>query len=72
MIGPQPHDVALPGGPRTWQGEGVSCPADLALVRAAVLTDAEVEVLPGGSDLHDGAAALLRWDDGDSAGSRLP
>jgi hypothetical protein len=62
VVGPGPHDVALPGGPRTWQGEGVTVPADLALLRAAVLTDAEVQPVPGGDeDVPDGAAALLRW-----------
>ena len=45
--------------------DGVEVPADLALVRAAVLTDADVQVLPGaGADVPDGAAALLRWGDG--------
>jgi hypothetical protein len=64
VVGPGPHDIALPGGPRTWQGESVTVPADLALVRAAVLTDAEVQPLPGGDeDVPDGAAALLRWGD---------
>jgi hypothetical protein len=62
VVGPGPHDIALPGGPRAWQGESVTVPADLALVRAAVLTDAEVQPLPGGNeDVPDGAAALLRW-----------
>jgi hypothetical protein len=62
VVGPEPHDIALPGGPRTWQGEAVTVPADLALVRAAVLTDAEVQPLPAGEhDVPDGAAALLRW-----------
>lgn len=65
VVGPGPHDLALPGGPRTWDGDGVEVPADLALVRAAVLTDADVQVLPGaGADVPDGAAALLRWGDG--------
>ena len=48
VVGPGPHDLALPGAPRTWQGDGVEVPADLALVRAAVLTDADVQVLPDG------------------------
>jgi hypothetical protein len=62
VVGPGPHDIALPGGPRTWQGESVTVPADLALVRAAVLTDADVQPVPGGDhDVPDGAAALLRW-----------
>jgi hypothetical protein len=64
VVGPGAHDLALPGGPQTWQGDGVALPADLALLRAAVLTDAEVQVVPGGDDdLPDGAAALLRWGD---------
>ena len=46
-------------------------PADLALVRAAVLTDAEVQALPGGeADVPDGAAALLRWGDWESVACR--
>jgi hypothetical protein len=47
-------------------------PADLALVRAAVLTDADVQPLPGGAeDVPDGAAALLRWGGAEpSAGLR--
>jgi hypothetical protein len=72
VVGPGPHDIALPGGPRTWQGEPVTVPADLALVRAAVLTDADVQPLPGGAeDVPDGAAALLRWGGAEpSAGLR--
>jgi Bacterial archaeo-eukaryotic release factor family 2 len=61
-VGPGPYDVALPGGPRTWDGQAASVPADLALVRAAVLTDADVELVRGADqDVPDGAAALLRW-----------
>jgi Bacterial archaeo-eukaryotic release factor family 2 len=61
-VGPGPYELALPGGPRVWDGEAVSVPADLALVRAAVLTDADVQLVPAGSpDVPDGAAALLRW-----------
>ncbi|HYY10497.1 MAG TPA: Vms1/Ankzf1 family peptidyl-tRNA hydrolase [Kineosporiaceae bacterium] len=72
VVGPGPHDIALPGGPRTWQGEAVTVPADLALVRAAVLTDAEVQPLPGGEgDVPDGAAALLRWG-GEGSPAALP
>ena len=62
VVGPGPYDVALPGGPRLWDGDGLSVPADLALVRAAVLTDADVELVPDAADdLPDGAGALLRW-----------
>jgi len=72
VVGPGPHDLALPGGPRTWDGDGVDLPADLALVRAAVLTDADVQVLPGGdADVPDGAAALLRWGDGEVSPAAL-
>jgi hypothetical protein len=64
VVGPGPHDLALPGGPRTWQGEGVEVPADLALLRSAVLTDADVQLVrDAGQDVPDGAAALLRWGD---------
>jgi hypothetical protein len=64
VVGPGPHDLALPGGPQTWQGNGVEVPADLALLRAAVLTDAEVQlVVDADQDVPDGAAALLRWGD---------
>jgi hypothetical protein len=64
VVGPGPHDLALPGGPQTWQGGGVEVPADLALLRAAVLTDAEVQlVVDADQDVPDGAAALLRWGD---------
>jgi hypothetical protein len=64
VVGPGAHDLALPGGPRTWEGEGIEVPADLALLRAAVLTDAEVElVVDTDQDVPDGAAALLRWGD---------
>jgi hypothetical protein len=41
----------------------VEVPADLALVRAAVLTDADVEVVHDEQDVPDGAAALLRWSE---------
>ena len=72
VVGPGPHDLALPGAPRTWQGDGVEVPADLALVRAAVLTDADVQVLPDGDpDVPDGAAALLRWGYGGPAPAAL-
>jgi hypothetical protein len=64
VVGPGAHDVALPGGPQTWQGDGVEVPADLALLRSAVLTDAEVQLVPDADqDVPDGAAALLRWGD---------
>jgi hypothetical protein len=64
VVGPGPHDVALPGGPQTWQGGGVEEPADLALLRSAVLTDADVQlVADADQDVPDGAAALLRWGD---------
>jgi hypothetical protein len=64
VVGPGPHDLALPGGPRTWQGGAVEVPADLALLRSAVLTDAEVQVVQDADqDVPDGAAALLRWGD---------
>jgi hypothetical protein len=69
VVGPAAHDVALPGGPRTWEGDGVDAPADLALLRAAVLTDAEVELLPGAAGLPDGVAAVLRWDTGQPVGT---
>ena len=62
VVGPGAHDVALPGGRSTWQGDGVEVPADLALLRSAVLTDAEVQLVPDAEqDVPDGAAALLRW-----------
>ena len=64
VVGPGPHDLALPGGPRTWEGDGIEVPADLALLRSAVLTDAEVQLVQdAGQDVPDGAAALLRWGD---------
>jgi Bacterial archaeo-eukaryotic release factor family 2 len=64
VVGPGPYDLALPGGPRTWQGSGVEVPADLALLRSAVLTDADVQVVQDADqDVPDGAAALLRWGD---------
>jgi Bacterial archaeo-eukaryotic release factor family 2 len=64
VVGPGPYDLALPGGPRTWQGEGIEVPADLALLRSAVLTDADVQVVQDADqDVPDGAAALLRWGD---------
>jgi Bacterial archaeo-eukaryotic release factor family 2 len=64
LVGPGTYDIALPGGPRAWDGEAVSVPADLALLRAAVLTDADVELVPDArQDLPDGAGALLRWGD---------
>ena len=63
-VGTGPYDLAIPGGPRPWDGEAVPVPADLALLRAAVLTDADVEVVHDADrDLPDGAAALLRWGD---------
>jgi hypothetical protein len=62
VVGPGPYDLALPGGPMTWQGETVEVPADLALLRSAVLTDADVQLVQdAGQDVPDGAAALLRW-----------
>ncbi|HVN11185.1 MAG TPA: Vms1/Ankzf1 family peptidyl-tRNA hydrolase [Kineosporiaceae bacterium] len=61
-VGAGPYDVAVPGGPRPWDGEAVSVPADLALLRAAVLTDADVVLVRDADlDVPDGAAALLRW-----------
>jgi hypothetical protein len=73
VVGPGAHDIALPGGPRTWDGEAVTVPADLALLRAALLTDAEVQPLPGGEqDVPDGAAALLRWAGPEPSRGALP
>jgi Bacterial archaeo-eukaryotic release factor family 2 len=62
VVGPTPYDIAVPGAPRAWDGDDIPVPADLALVRVAVLTDAEVElVTDAAEDLPDGAGALLRW-----------
>lgn len=73
VVGPTPYDIALPGAPRAWDGDAVPVPADLGLVRVAVLTDAEVELVTDvAEDLPDGAGALLRWGEvaADPAGTR--
>jgi hypothetical protein len=62
VIGPTGADVALPGSPVLWDGETRRAPADLALIRAAALTGAEVQLVElESAALSDGAAARLRW-----------
>jgi hypothetical protein len=66
--GPAGTDVALPGAPVFWDGEVHPVPADLALIRAAALTGATVQLveLESGA-LTDGVAARLRWSTGEES-----
>lgn len=62
LVGPQGADVALPGTGPTWDGEAHEVPADLALLRAAAHTGADVQLVElEGAALPDGVAARLRW-----------
>jgi len=62
LIGPDGVDIALPGSPTLWDGPARRAPADLALVRAAAATGAQVQLVELESRaLPDGAAARLRW-----------
>ncbi len=62
LVGPAGTDIASPGGTQTWDGEASEVPADLALLRAAAHTGADVVLveLEGGA-LPDGVGARLRW-----------
>jgi hypothetical protein len=69
-IGPSGADLALPGSPTSWDGESRRAPADLALLRAAVATGAEVQLVELESAvLADGVAARLRWSSDPVPGS---
>lgn len=62
LVGPTGTDVASPGTDLTWEGDGVEVPADLALLRAAAHTGADVVLVEvEGSVLPDGVGARLRW-----------
>ncbi len=62
LIGPSGPDVAVPGTDPTWDGEVLEAPADLAVVRAAAHTGADVQLVElQSAALPDGVGARLRW-----------
>lgn len=62
LVGPAGTDVAEPGTELTWEGQGTEVPADLALLRAAAHTGADVVLVEvEGAALADGVGARLRW-----------
>ena len=70
LVGPAGTDVALPGTTPPWEGPVAEAPADLALLRAAAATGAQVQLVELESALvADGAAARLRWSTDESPGT---
>lgn len=70
VIGPAGTDVALPGAPVFWEGEQRRAPADLALLRAAVQTGAQVRLVElEAAVLPDGVGARLRWSNDEVPGT---
>ncbi len=62
LVGPAGTDIAAPGGVQTWEGEASEVPADLALLRAAAHTGADVVLVEVESAvLPEGVGARLRW-----------
>jgi hypothetical protein len=70
LVGPTGPDVALPGTPVPWDGPVSEAPADLALLRAAAATGAQVQLVELESAvIPDGAAARLRWSTDETPGT---
>jgi Bacterial archaeo-eukaryotic release factor family 2 len=70
LVGPTGPDVALPGTQPPWDGPTEEAPADLALVRAAAATGAQVQLVElESAEIPDGAAARLRWSTDETPGT---
>jgi hypothetical protein len=70
LIGPAGSDLALPGSPTLWGEQSRRAPADLALVRAAAATGAQVQLVElESAALPDGVAARLRWSMDEAPGT---
>lgn len=70
LVGPTGPDVALPGTRAPWGAPVEDAPADLALLRAAAATGAQVQLVElEAAEVPDGAAARLRWSTDEAPGA---